>query len=223
VPCLLDTNVFPRLRDTSDPLQAVAEHAVSQLRSRGDSPYFTAQNLVELPPVPSTEDIEAGKVDPNALAVGNRTVLALHAGMANVDDVRRLLAAGADPNFATCDQPGAPGAFNYTALMAVAEGNVTAGEGLVACCRLLLEAGADPSMRDSEGRTALDYAVATRQQFEERLRKAAPPIQQTLDAVPAALRKSVEDKWKQILATVAKTQAGFVKTCDEIIALLQEA
>jgi ankyrin repeat protein len=67
--------------------------------------------------------------------------------------VARLLAAGADPNAQATVRNSLGAAFQSTALV------VAAGNGRLEAARLLLDAGADPSRADGDGRTPLMAAA----------------------------------------------------------------
>ena len=66
--------------------------------------------------------------------------LSIAAGRGDVDEIRRLLKAGADPNMGEY-----PGDVINTPLIAVATGDGNGG-GCYECARLLLDAGADPNI-----------------------------------------------------------------------------
>lgn len=100
------------------------------------------------------DDLEAVRfllrrgADPNITVEGSQHVLlfACH----NVDIVRALITSGADVNHRSADL------FLPTALFAAAS------KGHAQVVRVLLKAGADPSVRDLDGLTATDHAVAAK-------------------------------------------------------------
>lgn len=119
--------------------------------------------------------------------------------------VRKLLAAGADPNFPRVSGSELP------FIKAARSGDVES-------MRLLLAAGANPHLADSEGKTALERAAADGQYFAVKFLLELPdmpPSEEVYVNPEAAVRLNLADSLKALLKEGLGPNAEFTNTWNQ--------